>query len=85
MIYRVVTLLAVISAASATAAELYVSPTGDDANSGTREKPLATLAGARDALRKLNYWHQILGSTGYGGMTIYLDDQHCGREVVRCR
>ena len=53
MIYRVVIVFAVISAASASAAELYVSPTGDDANPGTREKPLATLAGARDAVRKL--------------------------------
>ncbi len=35
------------------AAELYVSPNGDDANPGTRDKPLATLAGARDAVRKL--------------------------------
>lgn len=28
-----------------------------------------------------NYWHDILGSTGYGGMTIYLDDQHCGHTI----
>lgn len=36
-----------------------------------------------------NYWHDIAGSTGYGGMTIYLDDQHCGHTIhgnlfVRC-
>jgi len=28
-----------------------------------------------------NYWHDILGGTGYGGMTIYLDDQHCGHTI----
>ncbi len=39
--------------AVAAATDLYVSPTGLDANPGTREKPLATLAAARDAVRKL--------------------------------
>lgn len=28
-----------------------------------------------------NYFHQIVGATGHGGMTIYLDDQHCGYTV----
>ena len=37
----------------ATAADLYVSPTGSDANVGTQEKPLATLQRARDAIREL--------------------------------
>lgn len=37
------------------AADLYVLPDGNDANPGTREKPLATLAGARDAIRKLKH------------------------------
>ena len=32
---------------------LYVSPTGNDKNPGTRAKPLATLEAARDAARKL--------------------------------
>ena len=32
-------------------AQLYVSPTGSDENPGTRDKPLATLARARDAVR----------------------------------
>ncbi len=35
------------------AGDLYVSPTGNDANIGTRDKPLASLAAARDAVRKL--------------------------------
>ena len=32
---------------------LHVSPNGSDANPGTRQEPLATLQGARDAIRKL--------------------------------
>ncbi len=28
-----------------------------------------------------NYWHHIVGGTGYGGMTIYLDDQHSGHTI----
>jgi hypothetical protein len=35
----------------------------------------------RGNVLRYNYWHQILGSTGYGGMTIYLDDQHCGHRI----
>jgi len=34
------------------AADLWVSPTGDDANPGTRAKPLRTFAGARRAARR---------------------------------
>ncbi|MHC4982404.1 MAG: uS11 family ribosomal protein [Planctomycetota bacterium] len=35
------------------ATEFYVSPSGDDANPGTKEKPFASLTAARDAVRKL--------------------------------
>jgi hypothetical protein len=35
----------------------------------------------RGNILRYNYWHDILGSTGYGGMTIYLDDQHCGHSI----
>ena len=35
------------------AGDLYVSPTGNDVNIGTRDKPLASLAAARDAVRNL--------------------------------
>ena len=28
-----------------------------------------------------NFWHEIVGSTGFGGMTIYLDDQHSGYTI----
>ena len=34
-------------------AELYVSSDGDDSNAGTKAAPLQTLAGARDAVRKI--------------------------------
>jgi hypothetical protein len=30
---------------------------------------------------RFNYWHHIAGPVGYGGMTIYLDDQHCGYTI----
>lgn len=39
-------------APSACAADFHVSPKGDDANSGTTDKPLATLERARDAIRQ---------------------------------
>jgi hypothetical protein len=40
-----------LPAAPASTAELFVSPSGNDANPGTQEKPFATLARARDAVR----------------------------------
>ena len=36
----------------ARAAEFYLSPTGDDSNPGTKSRPFATLARARDAVRE---------------------------------
>ncbi|MCE5328218.1 MAG: right-handed parallel beta-helix repeat-containing protein [Planctomycetaceae bacterium] len=37
----------------AKAAEIYVAPDGNDANDGSKAKPLATVTAARDAVRKL--------------------------------
>jgi len=37
--------------------KIYVSPKGDDFNPGTAEKPLASLTGARDAIRKYRKNH----------------------------
>ena len=42
------------AADSAPYAELYVSPDGSDSNDGSASAPLQTLAGARDAVRKIN-------------------------------
>ena len=54
---RTVGFLAAVAMATAAAAAgevvLYVSPDGDDAAAGSREAPLATPAGARDAIRAL--------------------------------
>ena len=36
---------------------------------------------ARGNVLRYNYWHEILGATGYGGMTIYLDDQQSGHTI----
>jgi hypothetical protein len=44
-------LLVLLVAATASAADFYVAPNGDDANPGSPGKPLATLRGARDAIR----------------------------------
>ena len=48
-------ILSVLAAAACIvhAEDLYVAPDGNNANPGTKEKPLATLAGARNAVRKL--------------------------------
>jgi hypothetical protein len=40
-------------AATVRSIELYVSPAGRDENSGQRDKPFATIARARDEVRKL--------------------------------
>jgi len=46
-------LAAIALSAQALALDLYVSPAGKDSNSGTEGAPLATLAAARDAARKV--------------------------------
>lgn len=43
----------IFAAALASATTLYVAPNGNDAAPGTRARPLATLIGARDLLRRL--------------------------------
>ena len=47
------TALLLLAATAAPAADFHVAPGGNDANPGTAEKPLATLRGARDAIRAL--------------------------------
>ncbi len=44
----------IMTVRSVSAQEFHVAPTGDDANPGTAAAPLKTLAGARDAVRKVN-------------------------------
>jgi hypothetical protein len=50
------------------AAQLYVATTGNDANSGTRARPFATLERARDEVRRLKQD----GKQPEGGLTIWL-------------
>jgi parallel beta-helix repeat protein len=52
---------------TAGAAEIYVAPTGDDSNAGTKAAPLKTLTGARDAVRKCK-----AGNSAAGGVTVWL-------------
>jgi hypothetical protein len=44
---------AAFSALHVSALDLYVAPRGKDSNAGTKEQPLATLTGARNAIRSL--------------------------------
>ncbi|MDR1337068.1 MAG: hypothetical protein LBK22_09590, partial [Tannerella sp.] len=50
----IIFLLSVLLCRSVAGEELYVSPSGNDTHPGTREQPLATLAGARDRIRLLH-------------------------------
>ncbi|MCX7817634.1 MAG: hypothetical protein N2652_00205 [Kiritimatiellae bacterium] len=58
------------------AIELFVAPHGDDANPGTRERPLATPNGARDALRRL----RTAGGLPPGGAILWFAP---GRYAIR--
>lgn len=49
---HVILLFVIPALLSAVEPTLFVAPGGDDSAPGTRDKPLATLAGARDALRR---------------------------------
>jgi hypothetical protein len=52
MLFRIAAAMIVLELTiSSPAAELYVSPDGDDAHPGTQEQPLRTLAAARDRMR----------------------------------
>ena len=49
---------------------LYVAPNGDDTQPGTNDEPLATLAGARDAIRKVRA--EAGGQLPAGGVTVLI-------------
>jgi parallel beta-helix repeat protein len=53
MIVMALVLVGVAAAQPGAKTELYVAPNGNDANPGTREKPVATLSAARDAVRRI--------------------------------
>lgn len=56
--YLAVSLL-VFAMANLSAKTLYISPTGNDLNPGTKEQPLGTLTGARDLIRQLREKKQV--------------------------
>ena len=60
----------VLLTASALAAELWVSPNGSDANTGTKDKPLASLT---MALRKARELRRLHDPTSANGIHIYLN------------
>jgi hypothetical protein len=73
-----------VVAAIAIAADFYVAPKGDDANAGTKEKPLATLEAARDAARKAGAGpHRIVVMAGdyFLAKTLELDARDNGLTI----
>ena len=58
-------LLTVCFLSTAYALDIYVSPTGSDANTGTKNKPLATFGAAQQKARKV---------AGKEAVTIYFGD-----------
>ncbi len=67
---KVLTFAAVLMAG--TAAEIYVSPDGNDANRGTRSRPLRTFQAAQQAARKLTPRAPV--TVWFRGGTYYLPD-----------
>ncbi|MCY2931409.1 MAG: right-handed parallel beta-helix repeat-containing protein [Planctomycetota bacterium] len=61
------TVLWMMTGLTAHASDLYVSPSGNDANPGTKDKPLATLERARDAIRQ-----RKKNPLPPGGVSVYL-------------
>ncbi len=53
MLRSMLALLVLLSVSMASAAEFHMAPAGNDGNPGTQAAPLATLKGARDAIRAL--------------------------------
>jgi len=65
----------VLSAASLTSGmDFYVSPSGNNDNPGTKERPFATLTRARDAIRKANARHDAPFTVWIGGGTYWLTE-----------
>jgi len=68
ILYRIAMCCTGLGAARLSALDLYVSPSGDDTSSGAANAPLATIAGARDAIRSL----KNEGGLPKGGVTVWL-------------
>jgi len=68
-LFKISLLFLLLLGFSANAAELWVSPTGNDANSGTREEPLATV---HMALRKARELRRLNDASVVGGIQIYV-------------
>lgn len=77
-------LLAGAGVLSSAAADFYVSPKGDDANDGTKDKPFATLEAARDAARSAGAEpHRIVLTPGdyFLAKTLELDARDNGLTI----
>jgi hypothetical protein len=71
-VFYAATAINTVNEARAAPGDLYVSPTGADTNSGTKDAPLATLEAARNTVRRTI----VAGSVPAEGMTIWI---HGGR------
>src|SRR5437016_13959707 len=68
MVIRLIFIVVLFLARPLSALELYVATNGNDANSGTKAKPFATLERARDEVRELKQNARLPRS----GVTIWL-------------
>jgi hypothetical protein len=68
---KILTILALVISAHAFGAEIWVSPTGNDANPGTSEKPLATV---QRAMRMAREWRRLNNPWVKGGIQIMVAD-----------
>ena len=81
-------LLGALASAARAEVTLWVAPGGDDRNPGTKERPLATLAGAREAVRGLRQAGELPGpvtvtvraGTYYLGAPLTLGPEDSGTE-----
>ena len=75
--------MATAVAGAAAPIELHVSPAGNDSNPGTKEKPLATPAGARDALRRMRAAVADAQERVPPAVVVFVDGVYCLSEPLK--
>lgn len=65
-----ITILTAVCSLQMMAGDIFVAPSGNDGNAGTREKPLATL---EQALKQAREWRRLKRPEVAGGITIHLE------------
>lgn len=79
-----ITTAALLIACTLSAADLFVSPEGNDRNPGTKDSPKATLTAA---LRQARELRRLNDESVKGGITIHLEagDYHCTNPSLSVR